>query len=416
MASINVKSIRVQGVSVSVEFDTTADIAQFFKSDRFRIEYDIDISAVPPSIAIIPFVCNVLPIIWLTDAELCLPCLDKSFLDSIPDFKQGYIDMYPMFDFKGCLRVADVVENKHEGTRSAAFFSGGLDAYATLVAHIDESPILLTLRGSDVSLDDVEGWENVSRPIKQAAREYHLDYHFVTTTFRTFIDEANLSQLVAVSKDGWWHGFQHGIGIIGHAAPLCHMEGVRILYIASSFTPADKGKYTCASDITIDSHVRFASTHVVHDQYEYSAQQKAQHVCEFVRRTGHKVYMHVCWQSKDGKNCCRCEKCYRRLMAIVAEGEDPNDYGFNMDAAAYKRMKRDMLVKLSLNKSIHWKKIQQRCIENKANIHIKGIDWIYTVDFDKFNNLPIKRFYRLLKKIQSRLRLRTRFKKLFIRR
>lgn len=302
MNTIYVKNVKIEKYSIGVDFETAGEVSQYFKSNLLSLEYDIEISSLPQSIAVLPFVCNVLPIIWLTDTTLHIPELDKAFYESIKDFKQGFIDMYPMLEFKGSIIVDKLVTNVVPSDKAACFFSGGLDAYATLIAHIDEKPSLLTLRGADVKLDDVEGWENVSKPIIEAAHEFSLDYHFTTTTFRTFIDEGKLHSFVQKigSPDGWWHGFQHGLGIISHAAPICYIKGISKLYIASSYTPADKGKYTCASDPTIDNFVRFASTKVYHDQYEYNTQQKMNHVCEFVKQTGHKVHMHVCWESRGG--------------------------------------------------------------------------------------------------------------------
>ncbi len=76
------------------------------------------------------------------------------------------------------------------------------------------------------------------------------------------------------SGDGWWHGFQHGIQVIGHAAPITCLMGKSTVYFASSFTSKEKGIITCASDPTIDNHLRFCQVKVVHDGYEFDRQDK----------------------------------------------------------------------------------------------------------------------------------------------
>ena len=89
------------------------------------------------------------------------------------------------------------------------------------------------------------------------------------------MDESKLTKLVEkYANDDWWHGFQHGIGLIGHAAPLAYLFNIDNLYIASSYTIKDKGKVTCASDPTIDNYVKFSDCHVIHDGYEYGRQEK----------------------------------------------------------------------------------------------------------------------------------------------
>ena len=69
------------------------------------------------------------------------------------------MDMYPQINFLGKIH-ADKLENNSysENNGAAAFFSGGVDAFNTLVNHAEEKPVLLTLWGADVKLDDVSGW------------------------------------------------------------------------------------------------------------------------------------------------------------------------------------------------------------------------------------------------------------------
>lgn len=92
------------------------------------------------------------------------------------------------------------------------------------------------------------------------------------TNFRSFINERKLNCLVKNSGDGWWHGFQHGIGLLGHGAPIAYLKGLKCIYIASSYTPKDN--VTCASHPSIDNCVEFCNCHIIHDQYEYSRQEK----------------------------------------------------------------------------------------------------------------------------------------------
>ena len=74
------------------------------------------------------------------------------------DFKQGYIDMYPKVDFKGTLIASNIIDNSYiPSKRTASFFSGGVDAFSTLISHVDEKPVLVTLWGSDIKLTDIKG-------------------------------------------------------------------------------------------------------------------------------------------------------------------------------------------------------------------------------------------------------------------
>ena len=57
--------------------------------ENFFVEYSCNISNIPFGIAVIPFLCNILPIVWVYDADVYLEVCDKTFLESIPEFKKG---------------------------------------------------------------------------------------------------------------------------------------------------------------------------------------------------------------------------------------------------------------------------------------------------------------------------------------
>lgn len=190
---------------------------------------------------------------------------------------------------------------------------------------------MLTLRGADVSLGDIEGWQKVEEGVREVSDNFKVDFAPVASEFRVFLDERALSRKVAISGDNWWHGFQHGMGILGHAAPVVWALGKRTVYIASSFTALDRGKVTCASDPTIDNKIRFCGARAVHDGYDLSRQEKVANIVRFSRETETPVSLHVCWESEGGSNCCRCEKCLRTILAIYAEGADPRNFGFTYE-------------------------------------------------------------------------------------
>ncbi len=304
--------------------------------NALRVSYDVDMRAVPAGVAMVPLLANVLPMAWVYDAQIECSVLDEDFYRCIPKIKRGYEDMYPDYAFGGCLQVARVesniprtASNGATPIETACFFSGGVDAFNTLIAHKDERPLLITLRGSDVSLSDAQGWRRVHEHVVETAEEFDVGYASVSTGFRVFLREGVLDRKVAASGDGWWHGFQHGLGLLGHAAPLAWALGIKTCYIASSFTEADKGKVTCASDPSIDNHVRFCGARVIHDGYDSCRQDKVRRIAEYARACRTQVRLRVCWESRGGANCCRCEKCLRTMLALYAERADPNQFGFS---------------------------------------------------------------------------------------
>ena len=86
---------------ITVTFEVTAGLKKYFQSYVHFNEYDADVSNCPTSLAVIPFICNVLPLIWLTNSELHVDEIDEDFYQSISGIKQGYSSMYQHFEFEG---------------------------------------------------------------------------------------------------------------------------------------------------------------------------------------------------------------------------------------------------------------------------------------------------------------------------
>lgn len=388
--------------TVLFSYSISTDLKRFFTEKPFFIEYPKSINDVPKSILAIPFVCNVLPIIWLTDSLLELDELDEFFFESIAEFKKGYINMYPKAEFKGEIKVKRIVKNSYAtNNKVAMFFSGGLDSVSTLISHLNENPILLSIWGSDISYDNESGWNLVHSAINEASEEFSLDEYVIKSTFREFDREQELTrEFSKYLGDGWWHGVKHGIGLLGNAAPLLYIMKISTVYIASSFSPK-YGFNTCASDPTIDNYVKFSGCSVVHDGYEYSRQDKINRIVSFSRLHHKKIQLHVCWESQQGSNCCRCEKCVRTIAGLWAEGEDPVDYGFeNIDlgiaysySIIFEKANSSYLVKT------FYPEIQEAANKNKKELkkskYYKYLKWILTTDFKHPETLKMPLNYRI---------------------
>ena len=149
MNSIVLHRINIDKHKISYDFSFPKELQEYFTGNPFVIKYPQSIENTPKSVLSIPFVCNVLPIIWLTNTVLEIEELDKAFYESIFDFKQGYEKMYPNIEFKGEIRVNKIVNNAFPNTgNTAMFYSGGLDSAFTLVSHLDERPILISMEVS----------------------------------------------------------------------------------------------------------------------------------------------------------------------------------------------------------------------------------------------------------------------------
>ena len=298
---IVIEEISVQNNTINYKYNVSGEWKKYFNLEyEFFIQYSIDISSIPQSIAVIPLLANLLPVAWVCNAEIVLPICDKAFYESIDAIKEGYSNMFPTIEFKGNIKTKEIEEN-HPGNENGtvAFFSGGVDAFNTLVNHTEEHPTLLTLWGADVKHHDEQGWHKIVKHLKDTSEKFNVDYVTAKTSFRMFLNEKALDNLIAKSEDQWYHGFQCGIGIICHAAPICYVMHKDTIYFASSYTANDV--YTSATDPTIDNHVHFGDTCVIHDGYDFSRQMKIHNLVEYTKKTGKNIPLRVCWSSEVGE-------------------------------------------------------------------------------------------------------------------
>lgn len=155
---IVVKGIDKQANKIQYNYKVYGEWQKYFISEeKFFIEYDNSIEDIPYGIAIIPFLCNVLPISWIFNGEIVIDEIDEDFYNSIINFKDGYINMYPKIEFSGKLTVNSIKNYKVKAeNKSLALFSGGVDAFYTLLSHINEKPCIATIWGADIKLNDNE--------------------------------------------------------------------------------------------------------------------------------------------------------------------------------------------------------------------------------------------------------------------
>ena len=384
--------------TITTRFAYSGRWNDFLGVDEIVNTYDEDIESVPDSIAIIPALCNLLPLAWVYDLSIEIPEADSTFMDSLPKILKGYKNMYPDLRFSGSISARHIVNNRTRSTRSGVLFSGGVDATTTAYRHLDESPDIITVFGSDISLSDTSGIANVNNSNKRFAKLHKLQYESIYSTFRSFLkNEGRYFKDTPELKSrsyGWWHEFQHGIGLIGLVAPLAFVRGYKTVYIASSYHSSQKGKYTCASDPTIDNKLSYGNVNTFHDGYELTRQDKVRFICNFAKEHNLKPYLRVCWESSGGKNCCHCEKCRRTYLAIMAEKFDPSDFGLPMNQTMYKRMIkwfiRHLPYKYDMNTYLLYKPIQDAFVKNwSENETPKRLRWFRTLDLCK-KQMPLR--------------------------
>ncbi|NLX92374.1 MAG: hypothetical protein GXZ02_00655 [Clostridiales bacterium] len=396
MGKIKLNSIKITGSRILFDYSVSDDIKKYFNLQQpFFIEYGEDVSMVPEAILAIPFFANFLPVAWVTGSALCAESADKNFVENVDAIKQAYTDMYPLMSFGGSLAIQNIVDCSYEKTeKTAAFFSGGVDSFCTLIRNIEKSPVLMTLWGADIKLTDIEGWAKVEENTNRVARTFGVDKIFIKTSFRRVLNNRELDRLSnSFAGGGWWGCLQHGIAITAHSAPTVWLHKVSVQYLGASFCSKDKNIHW-ASYPTIDENMVIGSCRTIHDSFELDRPQKIDEIIRFKRKTDLPINLRVCWESSGGGNCCQCEKCYRTMMGIIAAGANPKDFGFDMsaDSVSLKKIKTFIVWSDPHGVSLDylWDPIKDKVKINKQVLKKSGtykyIKWLLRVDFSDVQN------------------------------
>lgn len=402
---IRVGSPKIKEGQITFEFQISDNLRPYFKKTDFWYEID-GIECVPESISVIPLVCNLLPIVWLTNCTLYVETLDQSFYDSIEEIKKGYENMYPMLSFEGAVVCGSLQDNRYDSERSVVMFSGGVDAICTTIRHLNDFPFLLSIWGSaDFPVSDKNGWEQQWKNLNYNSGVMGLNCHCVKSSFCEMFNlwHPGLQDLIDCSCETWWHGFQHGIGILSHSAPFAFIHHCSMAYIASSYHDSMR-PFTCASDPTIDSCLKYGSTTCFHDAFELTRQEKVALIARYAKEHNRRFNIHVCLrQISQGDNCCKCEKCYRTILELLLEGADPHDFGFigyDLDSIIHD-MEHVMLIPITALP--FYKDMQRKALGGVNSCCTQLVTWLRNTNFDDISQTREKRLRHLICRLKTKI-------------
>jgi len=365
-----VNNIRFTDSGKKINYDYTYDkvISRFFnKKERFYSSYNIDVSNVPDSIAVIPLLVNIMPISWFAGFDVFVDELDKEFLQSLEQIKKEFVKNHPEIKpLESKLIVNKEIKNVYEVNQVAMLFSGGVDAYTTFFRHYDKKPHLITIHGADVEIEDIEQWQRVIQINKEEPVLKNNKKHYIESNVRTFYTH---QVDLLLPNLGWWGKVQHGLSLNGLVAPLSYVEGYQENYIASSYT--DNIKIAWGSTPEIDNSIKWGNTRVIHDGYELKRQDKIDFIVNFIRDSKGFVNLRVCYSLlNESVNCGKCEKCLRTIIAIILNNESPNRFGFETDERVYSQIIKTFEKGIeSKGTKYFWWEISEK-IKNTSSIYI----------------------------------------------
>ena len=308
--------------------------------ENFFVKYDVDVEVdrLDYSIVTIPFILNVIPIVWLSGGEYSVESMDATLADSLEEIRKSFAVMYPNLEWTGRLIPNKVISNdigRSDAAEAVAdkpiaiLFSGGVDSTFTSLCHSEKSQLLISIWGADVALDNKSGWLHKRKYCSDFASQYGHSNAFIRSNLFSFLNKMQLHSISPGISD-WWVRIQHGLALTGLTAPLLENKQCKDLLVAATHTGEYEGG--SGSHPSIDNNIAWVGVRVQHDGYDYSRQDKIRFIKDYCETHSiDKPALKVCRDSRygSGGNCCECEKCLRTIAGLLVEGEDIAHYGFD---------------------------------------------------------------------------------------
>jgi len=363
-----------------------------YLADDFWAVYDgdVDLRRLSESVALMPFALNVAPVAWLSGRSWRLPAMDAGQAERLPRARETLRNWYGGAAWDGEL-VAERLEETPAGPGGGppvVLFSGGVDS--TFAAMTTPPPAVLTLvRGNDIALDNAPGWARVVREARATAERLGHRLVTVESSFRRHFRH-DVLDAVDPALPNWWSHAQHGLALVGLAAPVAAHLGSRRLLLPA--THAEGFADPWGSDPRLEEHASFGAVEVEHHGFALSRHGRLRALLERAEEIG-AVPLRVCYSQvgADGRNCLACEKCLRTATGLLLESREPLPFGLPLAPAEVERRVRagysEGRFPATSTTLFHWRDVQAHARDSGGLLSPEFRQWLLDFPFDAYRPL-----------------------------
>jgi biotin carboxylase len=323
-----------------------------YLNDDFFAEYpdEVNLESLDYSIVTIPFIMQVISIIWISGKMYYIDSMDETLYYSLKRIRKIIKLLYLNTSWKGKLIPKRLVKNtlplSEDTNKIAITFTSGLDSVCTSMRHRDKEQLLIHI--------DRTG---NTRQVCKFAQQFGHELIFMRSNFIHILNYSVLNKL-SPEIDFWWTGAIEGLGYAGMVSPILITKGYSVLLLPAS------NSWDCPfvhfANPIIDNNICFANVKIQHDSFDLSRVQKQEYLAN------------LCAQEKiappellvcSTKNCCRCEKCLRTINGFLALGEPYQDYGFDISEEKVIPLLKELLRGQLQRRFLIWHNL---CIQQKV--------------------------------------------------
>ena len=212
------------------------------------------------------------------------------------------------YDYAQVVDIDAVVEEPtgKNPNRNAAFFSGGIDAFFTVLNAEHPGPAeplypiddLISVWGFDIPIDRAAAFQKMLNALKESAADLNKNLIDVATNLRT-----------TRFRQADWSHIAHGGGL----ASVGLLLERRLKHVLIASGSGYRNLHSWGSHPLTDPLYSTANTRIIHHGSTYSRTQKTITVAQSDIALQH---IHVCHKQSNEKNCCECTKCYRTMITL----------------------------------------------------------------------------------------------------
>ena len=403
------------GEKICYDYTVAKSFSKYFNLDNpYYSKYQIDLSDIPISIAVIPLLSNVMPIAWFVGFDVYVNEVDEIFYNALISLKEEFTKYHPNKKLKGDLIVKSLIKNTISDSKSALLFSGGLDSFESYTRNYDLNPYLISIHGADIEIGDSMRWEDFKRFNKEEYIVPDNMLQYIETNVRDFYTY-KIELLVDI---GWWGKIQHGMSLLGVLAPLSYKLNFNNILIGSSNT--NEVDFGWGSSPNIDEKMKWATCNVIHDGYHLRRTNKIENIVSYVKSNNTSIKLRVCYSElRHGANCNICAKCQRTIFGIILSNDDPKKFGLEIPQDFYERIFSYFSEDIIMSKGLEyeWWCLQEKAKESKPFFVINNKEEEANY-LKKFADLDLKKIIRkdeemINKKNIRKFILRNKFSKLY---
>lgn len=373
----------------------------FFASYR---QEDVDLKMISKSTLVMPFLMNVIPIIWLSGETWEVDEVDEALFESLTLLKKIFVYLYPNAQWNGQLKVNKLIRSTIESTQSNTFampFSGGLDSIHTSLSHSFNHQILITVKEHRGYLNDAQ-WNEAIKNVTRFAQQWGHENTFIDSNYQRFIKDGKIFS----NTPDFSAATSHGLGWFGLAVPILVAKKCSHFKIASSI----EWSYPLPNLLCpmVDDTIKFANITVAHDGFDCTRADKMDMVSSFFKNKKHECILYVCQKNHDGTNCCACEKCIRTICALIAAGQTSfEEYGFTIGLEQAQFLIQREALKWVDGKYWRLEALQKKIKEKKSENNNPFCEWLSNLKINKkrddFNYRNFASFVQKLKETKAPL-------------